>query len=172
MNIDISRVGHDVRAFARQVANIRAEIDQAKQKIQAIIYAPLCKDEIFERLEAYAIKQEKIWNERANSIFEQIRLDRDVSNQSKTLHRRPFFPDPSGLNFSLPLEVQIFGIIGAENMMTVLRDRYDSIGYTDEGLHTSKRLEKIAELEQHIEKLRKKETAMIEAAASAGLNIS
>lgn len=66
MNIDISKTGQEVRAFARQVAAIRAEIEHTKGKIQDIIFAPLCKAEIFERLEAYAIKQEKLWDDHSN----------------------------------------------------------------------------------------------------------
>lgn len=172
MNIDISKTGQEVRAFARQVAAIRAEIEHTKGKIQDIIFAPLCKAEIFERLEAYAIKQEKLWDDHSKSVLENIRLSHDQSKFDHELHRRPFFTEPPNHVVGVRLEAQFFGIFGAENLMTVLQEKYDSFGFDEEGLHTSKRPEKIAELERHIEKLRKKEAAMIEAAANAGLNIS
>lgn len=165
---DFLKLRESVAGLGVQLTAVRRQIEETKQQIESVIYAPAHPDDIL----TAATK----WIKKKEAKYEDHFVDRifnNFKNKPGRFETEEFYNDD--LRYSVvsgdASDIFFIGLIGAERIISIFKEHIAKIPATEHGLRNAERGPALAELEKKMQKLRAEESKLVKGAADAGLSI-
>lgn len=169
MILDFLKLRESVESLGKQLVSVRAQIEETKQQIETIVYAPSHPDDIVQAAQKWLEKKQANFE----SYFEQ-RIFRQFTSKpgrfeddkrfSNDLHYTSLIADGKE-------DYMFVGLIGTDRIMEIFRERAAKIQPGEHGLRNAERGPALAALQKKLAKLVEEEKKLVDGAASAGLSV-
>lgn len=167
--MDFLKLRESVEGLGKQLGTVRAQIEETRQQIEAIVYAPSHPDDIVSAAEKWLEKKKANFE----SYFEQRIFRQFVSKPGRFEDEKRFSNELqyTSLIADGKEDYMFIGIVGTDRIMEIFKERASKIPPGEHGLRNAERGPALAALENKLSKLIEEEKKLVDGAASAGLSV-
>lgn len=166
---DFLKLRDTVQGLGKQLGDVRKQIEETRQQIETIVYAPSHPDDIVQAAQKWLEKKQANFD----SYFEQ-RVFRQFTSKPGRFEDDKSFSNElyyTSLIADGKADYMFIGLIGPDRILEIFKERAAKIPPGEHGLRNAERGPALAALQKKLEKLVEEEKRLIDGAASAGLSV-